>query len=151
MILQKSVCFRIFRQIKSSKEQHLFVFAVTFDQFYAFLLKKSIHFFQKRKNLTDPKLLNGIVPHFFFLASVFLLFSLSCSLCIHVWMSAEHLNNAEDFREGGKERERDRNWKIESLWNVFILVQEKQSRYLRTTVTPWCKMSKWRELKIEEK
>ncbi len=53
--------------IKSLKAQHLFeieivsdiinVFTVTFDQFIASLLIKSMHFF--KINLTDPKLLNS--------------------------------------------------------------------------------------------
>ncbi len=36
-------------------------FTITFDQFNASLLKKSIHFIQSFKNLPDPKLLNGSV------------------------------------------------------------------------------------------
>ncbi len=36
------------------------IFTVTFELFTAFLLIKSINFL-KNKNLTDPKLLNGIV------------------------------------------------------------------------------------------
>ncbi len=36
------------------------VFTVTFDQFNASLLNKSINFFPKKKSLTDPKLLNSI-------------------------------------------------------------------------------------------
>ncbi len=64
------------------KEQHLFeteifcniinVFIINFDQFKAFLLNKSINFynFLKKKNYTDSKLLNGILynvtNHFYF-------------------------------------------------------------------------------------
>jgi len=36
-----------------------FFFSVTFDQFNRFLLNKNVNFF--KKNLTDPKLLNGSV------------------------------------------------------------------------------------------
>jgi len=52
--------FKILWWIESSKEQHLFeiesfcniinAFTVSFDQFNASLLNKSIHFFQKTKN-----------------------------------------------------------------------------------------------------
>ncbi len=36
------------------------VFTVTFDQFNASLLNKSINLFPKKKSLTNPKLLNSI-------------------------------------------------------------------------------------------
>ncbi len=59
--------FRIHRWIESSKEQHLFeietfwniinVFTVTFDQFNASLMIKSIHLFQKER---EKNLLNSI-------------------------------------------------------------------------------------------
>ncbi len=53
--------------IENSKEQHLFEilsdFTVTFDQFNAFLINKSINFF--KNNLINPKLLNGTVFNFY--------------------------------------------------------------------------------------
>lgn len=49
-------------------------------------------------------------------------------------------------RERETETERQRACEMCSFW-----YRRKESRYLRTTVTPWCKMSKRRDLKIEEK
>ncbi len=52
--------FRILWRTASSKEhEHVFeIYFCNFDEFKAFLLNKSINFF-KKKNLTDPKLLNS--------------------------------------------------------------------------------------------
>ncbi len=57
-----------------------FVLAVTFDQFNASLLNKSLNFLEK--NLTDPKLFNNII-YIYCLCIVY--YALYANYCTTVW------------------------------------------------------------------
>ncbi len=85
--------FRIHRWIESSKEQHLFeieifwniinVFTVTFDQFNASLMIKSINFFQQKKR--EKNLLN----------SIFRLIRLkSCCVSCQMWRGSKVIDSS---------------------------------------------------------